>query len=72
MLRQAVNSNHVNKQGISGREKRRDWNFYNTIAIPASLLLFVACSLIAMPEIQENVKSFLLTAFTCVALLQGQ
>jgi hypothetical protein len=37
----------------------------------AVILLFITCALIVLPEMPENVKSFLLAAFACVALLQS-
>ena len=37
----------------------------------ATLLLFIALSLILLPEMPESTKSFLLAAFACVALLQS-
>ena len=37
----------------------------------SALLLFIAFTLIALPEISENSKSFLLAVFACVALLQS-
>jgi len=36
------------------------------------LLLLIACTHIALPEMPENTKGFLLVAFASVALLQGE
>ena len=35
------------------------------------ILLFIALSLISMPEMPSNLKDFLMVSFACVALLPG-
>ena len=35
-----------------------------------ALLLFIACTLIALPEMPERTKSVLLVAFACVAMIR--
>lgn len=43
----------------------------HTELVTGSLLLFISISLIALPEMHEDARSFMLAAFACVALLQG-
>lgn len=35
------------------------------------VLLFIACTLISMPEMPPDLKDFFMVAFACVALLPG-
>jgi hypothetical protein len=58
------------KPHVSGRREWWEWLLLSS-TMTGFVLLFIACSLIMLPEMPESTKSFLLAAFACVALLQS-